>query len=123
MNATFGFRRLYIGREKKLMTEDETDEEVKRVHEMFNTCAGEEKPPPGQDVSAMAWLKSKGATDKMVSCLGHRARSVMSSHVPTHMLTGMACHAPRPPARRWQWQMRAMPMTTAVRWTRLGCVR
>jgi hypothetical protein len=42
---------------------------VRRVHDLFNTCAGEAKPPPGagRDVSAAAWLKSKGATDKMVA--------------------------------------------------------
>lgn len=59
--------RLYLGKEKKLVTEEETDEEVKNAHKFFNTCAAEEKPPPGQDVSAMAWLKSKGATEKMVA--------------------------------------------------------
>jgi hypothetical protein len=57
-----------LGNEKQLLTEDQLDpeDEVKRVHSMFNSCAAEELPPPGKDMSAMAWLKSKGATPKMV---------------------------------------------------------
>lgn len=61
--------RCYFGKEGKLMTEDEVDDEVKRVRTFFSTFANEEKPPPGQgrDVSALEWMKSKGATDKMVA--------------------------------------------------------
>mmetsp|Transcript_12835 Transcript_12835/g.22635 ORF Transcript_12835/g.22635 Transcript_12835/m.22635 type:complete len:387 (+) Transcript_12835:239-1399(+) len=58
-----------LARRKKLMNEAQMDEddEVKQLHKFFSTCAAEEIPLPGQDVSALAWLKSKGATEKMLA--------------------------------------------------------
>lgn len=38
------------------------------MHELFNEEVGDEAPPPaGHDISAAQWLRSKGATPKMLA--------------------------------------------------------
>lgn len=34
-----------------------------QLHELFESVGDEAPPPPGQDVTAEAWLRSKGVTD------------------------------------------------------------
>eukprot|EP00877_Chromochloris_zofingiensis_P015153 jgi/Chrzof1/9892/Cz04g19260.t1 len=57
----------YFGRERRLIDSTTTDEEVERVHELFDTVGDEAPPSPSTDMSAEQWLRSRGATDKMLA--------------------------------------------------------
>jgi hypothetical protein len=36
------------------------------VHDLFDSAGDEAPPPPGADVSAAQWLRSKGATERQL---------------------------------------------------------
>mmetsp|Transcript_16926 Transcript_16926/g.36620 ORF Transcript_16926/g.36620 Transcript_16926/m.36620 type:complete len:442 (+) Transcript_16926:98-1423(+) len=57
----------YFGKEKELVHDTQVDDEISKVHELFAECGDLTHPPPGQDVSALDWLKSQGATDRMLA--------------------------------------------------------
>eukprot|EP00878_Enallax_costatus_P027136 GHUV01029188.1.p1 GENE.GHUV01029188.1~~GHUV01029188.1.p1 ORF type:complete len:433 (+),score=137.10 GHUV01029188.1:367-1665(+) len=53
----------YFGKEKRLTDNEGVATEVDELHELFENVGAEVPPPAGQDVTAEAWLRSKGATD------------------------------------------------------------
>ncbi|KIY95491.1 hypothetical protein MNEG_12471 [Monoraphidium neglectum] len=57
----------YFGEERRLVKDDDVDDEVDKVHELFDSVGDEAPPPPGADVSAEAWLRSKGATERQLA--------------------------------------------------------
>lgn len=52
----------YFGQQKLLTDNEGVAEEVDELHDFFEDVGDEAPPPPGQDVSAEQWLRSKGAT-------------------------------------------------------------
>lgn len=57
----------FFGKEGRLVNDEEVDEEVDKVHHLFENCGEEAHPPPGKDVSALEWMKSQGATERMLA--------------------------------------------------------
>lgn len=51
----------------KLVADEDVDEEIDRMYEMFEDAATLPHPPPGIDISALDWMRQGGATDRMVA--------------------------------------------------------
>ncbi|KAI8469401.1 MAG: amine oxidase-like protein [Monoraphidium minutum] len=56
----------YFGREGRLVKDADVDEEVNQLHELIDSVGDEAPPPPGTDVSAEQWLRSKGTTERQM---------------------------------------------------------
>ncbi|KAG2437442.1 hypothetical protein HXX76_006092 [Chlamydomonas incerta] len=60
----------YFGKEvggQGLINDEQVDDEVDKVHDLFGDCEDEEVPPPGRDVSAAEWMARKGCTPRQVA--------------------------------------------------------
>ncbi|WIA08987.1 hypothetical protein OEZ85_008401 [Tetradesmus obliquus] len=53
----------YFGKEQRLTDNEGVAKEVDELHDMFDHVGDEAPPPPGRDVSAEQWLRSKGASE------------------------------------------------------------
>ncbi|KAG2490106.1 hypothetical protein HYH03_011412 [Edaphochlamys debaryana] len=50
-----------------LLHDEQVDDEVDKVHDLFGDCGDEPFPPPGQDMSAAEWMKQKGCTKRQIA--------------------------------------------------------
>lgn len=57
--------RWWIDSEGRMLTAEDTDEEIDRMHELFANMFNQEYP--SEDISAADWLKQQGATPKMLA--------------------------------------------------------
>ncbi|GLI62385.1 hypothetical protein VaNZ11_005004 [Volvox africanus] len=60
----------YFGEEvggQGLVNDQDVDDEVDKVHDLFGDCGDEAQPPPGRDVSAAEWMAAKGCTNRQMA--------------------------------------------------------
>ncbi|PNH04269.1 putative polyamine oxidase 4 [Tetrabaena socialis] len=50
-----------------LVADANVDDEVAKVHDLFGNCDEEPLPPPGRDVSAVDWMRSKGCSQRQMA--------------------------------------------------------
>ncbi|GLC55793.1 hypothetical protein PLESTB_001029400 [Pleodorina starrii] len=50
-----------------LVNDQDVDDEVDKVHDLFGDCGDEAHPPPGKDLSAAEWMAAKGCTVRQMA--------------------------------------------------------
>ncbi|EFJ44139.1 amine oxidase-like protein [Volvox carteri f. nagariensis] len=50
-----------------LINDQDVDDEVDKVHDLFGDCGDEAHPPPGRDQSAAEWMVAKGCTQRQMA--------------------------------------------------------
>lgn len=50
-----------------LVSDENVDSEVNKVHDLLGDCEDEELPPPGKDISVEEWMRRKGCTPRQIA--------------------------------------------------------
>ncbi|GAX76666.1 hypothetical protein CEUSTIGMA_g4112.t1 [Chlamydomonas eustigma] len=57
----------YFAKEKKLVHDEEVDDEVDKVHDMFDKDDMQRLAHPAEDIAASEWMKQQGASERMLA--------------------------------------------------------